>query len=90
MLENKKYQFNTNFFRPDTLVVMDTMVILFWVLVTTIPTMAMDTTTTMVIMDMDMEDTDHMVMVMEFTDPMDIMDMEVFSETRKPTELYSI
>ena len=52
--------------------------------------MAMDTTTTMDIMDMDMEDTDHMVMVMEVTDPMDIMDMEVFSETRKPTELYSI
>ena len=52
--------------------------------------MAMDTTTTMDIMDMDMEDTDHMVMVMEVTGHMDIMDMEVFSETRKPTELYSI
>ena len=69
---------------------MDTMAILFQVLDTTTPTMAMDTTTTMDIMDMDMEDTDHMVMVMEVTDPMDIMDMEVFSETRKPIKLYSI
>ena len=60
--------------------------ILFWVLVTTTPTMAMDTITTMDIMDMDMEDTDHMdmedthhmVMAMEVTGHMDTMDMEVF------------
>ena len=48
--------------------------------------MAMDTITTMDIMDMDMEDTDHMdmedthhmVMAMEVTGHMDTMDMEVF------------
>ena len=65
---------------------MGTMDILFWVLVTTTPTMAMDTITTMDIMDMDMEDTDHMdmedthhmVMAMEVTGHMDTMDMEVF------------
>ena len=63
------------------------MAILSWVLDTTILIMALDTTTTMVIMDMAMEDTDHMVMDMEVTGHMDAMDLDVFLETRKLTRL---
>ena len=55
----KYYLFWYHCFRQGILVDMGTMDILFWVLVTTTPTMAKNTITTMDIMDMDMEDTDH-------------------------------